>query len=159
MVNHTTNDSQFEPEIWLISQEDEDQTLDVTTAVCSLFANSAAVDGLKLWQLIRAENNESVSGDSENERQYELTIRNMCLLARSFSEAGFVPVLRIKIRSQYYLDAFRNYLRGGVLRLITVSEDDTEPFADTGLHVNSKKLDTEEFMKLLENKVADTRIM
>ena len=52
MTNHTPNDSQFEPEIWLISQEDDHQTLDLTTAVCSLFANSAAVDGLKLWQLI-----------------------------------------------------------------------------------------------------------
>ena len=157
MTNHTPNDSQFEPENWLISQEDDHQTLDLTTAVCSLFANSAAVDGLKLWQLIRTEDDESISSDSDNERQYELTIRNMCLLARSFSEAGFVPVLRIKVRSEYYLDAFRNYLRGGLLRLITVSEDDTEPFADTGLHVNSKQLDTEEFMKLLEIKVADTR--
>ena len=159
MANHTTNNSQSEPEIWLISQEDDDQTLDVTTAVCSLFANSAAVDGLKLWQLIRTENNESVNDDSENERQYELTIRNMCLLARSFSEAGFVPVLRIKVRSEYYLDAFRNYLRGGLLRLITVSEDDTEPFVDTGLHVNSKKLDTNDLMKLIQNNIADTRSM
>ena len=159
MTNHTPNDSQFEPEIWLISQEDEHQTLDLTTAVCSLFANSAAVDGLKLWQLIRAEDDESISSDSDNERQYELTIRNMCLLARSFSEAGFVPVLRIKVRSEYYLDAFRNYLRGGLLRLITVSEEDTEPFVDTGLHVNSKKLDTKDLMKLIENNIAGTRIM
>jgi hypothetical protein len=159
MTNHTPNDSQFEPEIWLISQEDDHQTLDLTTAVCSLFANSAAVDGLKLWQLIRTEDDESISSDSDNERQYELTIRNMCLLARSFSEAGFVPVLRIKVRSEYYLDAFRNYLRGGVLRLITVSEDDTEPFADTGLHVNSKKLDIKDFMKLIEDNIAGTRIM
>ena len=159
MTNHTPNDSQFEPEIWLISQEDDHQTLDLTTAVCSLFANSAAVDGLKLWQLIRTEDDESISSDSDNERQYELTIRNMCLLARSFSEAGFVPVLRIKVRSEYYLDAFRNYLRGGVLRLITVSEDDTEPFVDTGLHVNSKKLDIKDFMKLIEDNIAGTRIM
>ena len=99
MANHTPSNSQSEPEIWLISQEDDDQTLDVTTAVCSLFTNSAAVDGLKLWQLIRTESNESVNGDSENERQYELTIRNMCLLARSFSEAGFVPVLRMTTSS------------------------------------------------------------
>ena len=159
MTNHTPNDSQFEPEIWLISQEDDHQTLDLTTAVCSLFANSAAVDGLKLWQLIRTEDDESISSDSDNERQYELTIRNMCLLARSFSEAGFVPVLRIKVRSEYYLDAFRNYLRGGLLRLITVSEEDTEPFVDTGLHVNSKKLDTKDLMKLIENNIAGTRIM
>ena len=159
MANQTTNNSQPEPEIWLISQEDDDQTLDVTTAVCSLFANSAAVDGLKLWQLIRTENNESVNDDSENERQYELTIRNMCLLARSFSEAGFVPVLRIKVRSEYYLDAFRNYLRGGVLRLITVSEDDTAPFANTGFHVNSQELNTKDFKKLVKNNVSATRIM
>jgi hypothetical protein len=60
----------------------------------------------------------------ESERQVELAIRNQCLLARSYAEAGFTPVLEYAVLTRHQLDAYRHYLAGGRLRLVVVDADD-----------------------------------
>ena len=52
--------------------------------------------------------------------QIELSIRNQCLLARSFSEAGFVSVINYAILTRYHLEAYRHYLSGGKLHLTVI---------------------------------------
>ena len=48
----------------------------------------------------------------ESERQIQLSIRNQCLLARSFARAGFVPILDYAAVSQRLLRRYRSGLRG-----------------------------------------------
>ena len=57
----------------------------------------------------------------EAERQIDLTQRNCCQLARSFSDDGFVPVLDLVVRHQSDLDAFRNGLSGLDVHLVVLA--------------------------------------
>ena len=57
----------------------------------------------------------------EAERQIDLTQRNCCQLARSFSDDGFVPVLDWVVRHQSDLDAFRSGLSGLAVHLVVLA--------------------------------------
>ncbi len=57
----------------------------------------------------------------EAERQIRLSVHNQCLLARSFSETGFVPVLDWVIPTQSYLTQYREELPGLALYLVVVA--------------------------------------
>jgi len=90
----------------------------VARALAARLDRGAHVEGEALWKMIvtgREMPERDLSGEAE--RQFELSIRNQCLLARSFAEAGFTPVLDFVVVTRYHLDAYRGYLRGGLLQL------------------------------------------
>src|SRR5688572_11775996 len=57
----------------------------------------------------------------EERRQIHLNVRNQCLLARSFAEAGFTPVLDYVIVSRERVEEYRGHLPGLVLHLVTLA--------------------------------------
>jgi hypothetical protein len=67
----------------------------------------------------------------ESERQVELSMRNQCLLARSYAEAGFTAVIEYAVVTRSQLDAYRHYMAGGQLRFVAAlgSEDTSAPAA------------------------------
>jgi predicted kinase len=110
------------PEIWLISGVPGAGKTTVARALAQTFEAGAHVEGDRLaeWMVSGA----VMPGEEpaeESERQVELCIRNQCLLARSFAEAGFTPVLDYVVVTRHQLDAYRHYLAGGVLRFVTLA--------------------------------------
>ncbi|HJM76487.1 MAG TPA: AAA family ATPase [Dehalococcoidia bacterium] len=110
-------------EIWLITGIPGAGKSTVARLLAENFERAAYVEGDVLRRLV-------VNGiawpegrelEGEAERQFELAIRNQCLLARSFSEAGFLPILDGVIVMQHHLDAYTGYLAGGRLRLVVLA--------------------------------------
>ena len=151
------------PEIWLISSRILENNQEFAKHLGESYAKAAVIQASDLADMI-------ISGDTdynpnkneENERRYELIIRNMCLLARSFSEAGFLPILSVQVHSQFYLDAFCNYLRGGVLRFGTLVDETSDSPADIdnkGLVIQARDLSTSDIIDLMLQNSGDARIM
>lgn len=98
------------PEVWLISGSSA-----VSRALAAHLDRSALLDGETLRaQVVRGR----ATDHDEAERQLELAIRNLCLLARSYAEAGFTPVIDQAVTTRYQLEAFRGYLRGARLHFV-----------------------------------------
>lgn len=57
----------------------------------------------------------------EQARQIRLNVRNQCLLARSFAEAGFVPVIDYVMSSRSRVDEYREHLAGLDIRLVVLA--------------------------------------
>lgn len=110
------------PEIWLISGVPGAGKTTLARALAQTFDAAAHVEGDRLARSLVS--GAVLPGDEpaeESERQMELCIRNQCLLARSFAEAGFTPVLDYVVLTRHLLDAYRHYLAGGVLRFVTLA--------------------------------------
>lgn len=119
------------PEIWLISGPDRSQRSALAQRVARGLGRAAHVDGEALWdQLAEGRANPEVD-EAAADREYELAIRNQCLLARSYAEAGFTPVLDFPVATTYHLDAYANYLAGARLRVVTI--DPPEELAAVGV--------------------------
>lgn len=110
------------PEIWLISGVPGAGKTTAARALAQTFEASTHIEGDRLAEWIVS--GAVLPGDEpaeESERQMELCIRNQCLLARSFAEAGFTPVLDYVVVTRHLLDAYGHYLAGGVLRFVTLA--------------------------------------
>ena len=57
----------------------------------------------------------------EEARQIHLNVCNQCLLARSFAEAGFTPVMDYVVVDRARLEEYRAHLRGLRLHLVTLA--------------------------------------
>ena len=162
-MNTSNQQTDTLPEIWLISSWRLENNQEFAKHLGESYAKAAVIQASDLADMI-------ISGDTdynpnkneENERRYELIIRNMCLLARSFSEAGFLPILSVQVHSQFYLDAFCNYLRGGVLRFVTLVDETSDSPADIdnkGLVIQARDLSTSDIIDSMLQNSGDARIM
>lgn len=109
------------PVIWLVAGPPSNLRSEIARAIAASFSQSAHIEGDTLaGSILRGRVLPGETPQQESERQVELAIRNQCLLARSFAEAGFTPVLEYAVLTRYHLDAYRGYLSGGQLRLAVV---------------------------------------
>ncbi len=118
------------PAIWIVSGLPGTPRSEVARALLESFDRAAYVDGDALAAAVAG--GRVLPGDEpqeESERQVELSIRNQCLLARSYAEAGFTPVVEYAVLTGSHLDAYRHYLAGGQVRLVVALEegDTSEP--------------------------------
>ena len=57
----------------------------------------------------------------EVDRQIKLCIKNQCLLAKSYSEAGFVPLMDFVVPGRSDLDVYLGHLRDHTLYLVVLA--------------------------------------
>lgn len=162
-MNTSNRQTETLPEIWLVSSWAQVNNSEFSNLLGENYEKVALIRATDIANMVIGGDTEyNPNTNEENERQYELIIRNMCLLARSFSEAGFLPILDIQVHSQFYLDAFCNYLRGGVLRFITLVDNaSTSPtdIHEKGLFILTTDLSSEAIVNSMIQNSNDARIM
>ncbi|HIE84264.1 MAG TPA: hypothetical protein EYQ00_10670 [Dehalococcoidia bacterium] len=162
-MNTSNRQTDTLPEIWLVSSWTQGNNSEFSNLLGENYERAALIRATDISNMvIGGETEYNPNENEENERQYELIIRNMCLLARSFSEAGFLPILYIQVHSQFYLDAFCNYLRGGVLRFITLVDNTLTPPTDIrekGLFIQTSNLSSQAIVNSMIQNANEARIM
>jgi hypothetical protein len=109
------------PEVWIVSGPSRPERTGLARGLASALGGAALVDGEALWDQIVEGRADPAADEAEADRQYELAVRNQCLLARSYAEAGFTPVLDFPVTTAYHLDAYRAYLAGARLHLVMLA--------------------------------------
>ncbi len=119
--------SMMPPAIWIVSGVPGERRRAVVTGLLGELQQAAHIDGDALGEAIAG--GRVLPGEepqAESERQVELSMRNQCLLARSYAEAGFAAVIEYAVVTRSQLDAYRHYLAGGQLRLVVALDADDE---------------------------------
>ena len=111
------------PTLWIVTGPPSTRRTQTARAIADIFAKAAHIDGDAIAAaVVRGLVLPGEDPQDESERQLELAIRNHCILARSFAEAGFTPVIEYAVLTRHHLDAYRHYLSGAQLRLAVVPE-------------------------------------
>lgn len=121
------------PEVWIVSGPNRPDRTALARRLAEGLGRAAHVDGEALWDELVEGRADPLVDEAEADRQYELSIRNQCLLARSYAEAGFTPVLDFPVSTAYHLEAYQNYLLGARLRFVAI--DPPDALAAAGLPV------------------------
>lgn len=97
---HSTQD------VWLVTGMPGADKTTISAALAARFDHGVHILGDAVDDMIVSGQGEP-DGDptDQAERQITLTQRNMCILARSFSDAGFVPVIDWVVRDRPDLDS------------------------------------------------------
>ena len=109
------------PDVWLISGIPGAGKTTTGRVLAARFPRSAFIEGdlLQEWLV----NGIVWPGDepaAESERQMSLNVRNQCLLARSYAEAGFTPVIDYVVVSGRLLDEYRRGLADLALHFVVL---------------------------------------
>lgn len=108
-------------DIWIVSGIPGSGKSTVAHHLAASFPRSAHIEADRLQAMIvGGAVNPGVPPEDEQERQVQLSITHQCLLARSFADGGFTPVIDYVIPTRERLSGYRSQTSGYELNLVTL---------------------------------------
>ena len=109
-------------ETWLITGIPGAGKSTMSRQLASRMERAVHIDGDRLQEwIVRGSVWPEKEPNEEADRQIRLNIKNQCLLARSFSDAGFVPVMDRVVVNKELLEMYQNYLAGYAVYLVVLA--------------------------------------
>ena len=107
-------------DVWIINGIPGSGKTTIARHLAGQLERSAHLEGDLLHEMMVVGRVEHSTG-AEADRQAELTDRNLCLLAKSFSNEGIVPVMDFIIDSATRLATYTGFLANHQIHLVTLA--------------------------------------